>query len=179
MDFLQIVSSIMTIALSVMAIVLSLKLSKETQKITLLAQKRSVRIDALRQYSARIISAAESVNCEIRIPENKEELIKNVALFNGQLQYIYPYDIELIDLAISIKKLVLSGAQNDSLLSDTLLLFWKKVDLYVGTEYERLKKESTGEIESMGAVEDSQELFTSLYEKLETASTQNKEIMHN
>ena len=168
--FIQILTSIATLIVSIAAIILSAMVSKNTQKVSLVAQKRSKRIDDLRAYSSDIVSAAL---CRAKERGNEVDLdskiIIGVARFTSLLQYVYPRDIELIDLAHAIQENAIKGNEN---LEHDAYYFWKKVDLYIGTEYERLKKESEGVMPESGNVSESLNSFDSIYDSLQTASQQ-------
>lgn len=177
-DFIQVLMAVATLVVSIFAIILSVKISKDSHKITLVAKKRSDRIEKLRNYSAAIIASAECAvlsENEEYISLSKMNLIKNVRLFVAQLQYIYPYDIQIIDDALIIKEMVINSSPKDVLM-EKLTIFWKRMDLYIGTEYERLKKESTGELGKSGAVDESINTFDDIYRSLETAASQYEEI---
>ena len=167
--FIQILTSIATLIVSVAAIILSAKVSKDTQKVSLVAQKRSKRIDDLRLYSSDIISIALCRAKGIDEADLNSKIIIGVARFTSLLQYVYPRDIELIDIAHTIQEGVIKGNQN---LERDAYVFWKKVDLYIGTEYERLKKESEGIMPRSGDVSDSIISFESIYDSLHCASQQ-------
>lgn len=167
--FIQILTSIATLIVSVAAIILSAKVSKDTQKVSLVAQKRSKRIDDLRLYSSDIVSVAICRAKGVNDEDLNSIIIIGVARFTSLLQYIYPRDIELINNAHAIQEAVIKGDAN---LEQKAYDFWKKVDLYIGTEYERLKKESEGIMPQSGDVSDSIVSFESIYDSLLCASQQ-------
>lgn len=136
------------------------------QKVNVMANKRSERIDKMREYSASIISNAKLFLYGISTNESKVNLISAVDKFISLLQYQYVHDIELVDCANEITKLCLSANLNHDELKKQIESFWKMCDLYIGVEYERLKLESHGTFNGSGEITKETNTFEAIYEKL-------------
>ena len=90
-------------------------------------------------------------------------MITYVAKFNSLLQYAYPRDVETIDNTNRIVELCLSQPLNKTGLEAELHAFWKKCDIYVGVEHERLKNESMGDINGSGKIGRESQSFEEIY----------------
>lgn len=167
LSIIQIISLVATIIISSLTLYKSSKAAKNDRQASVLTQKRSERITEIRTFSASILSLSEIILYKngIDAEDEKTSLITSVRSFNSVLQYIYDKDIELIDLALDIKQnMIHFGADSDR--GEVLRLlntFWKKCDLYVGVEFERLNVESSGKFNKLGTEE---AYFAEVYEKL-------------
>lgn len=167
---LQGIGILFTLAVSIWTLIESKK-DSQTKAITdTMVQKRSLRIEFLRKYSSEIISYSKSII--IIDPDKtlyyKEKLIYSVSRFVSLLQYQYPHDVELIDKAREIENLF-ALTNNYSSAKDSyeiLREFWSICDIYIGTEHERLKKESLGNLPESGAVEAETSEFEDIYKKI-------------
>ena len=164
--------SLLTLVITACTLAYSYKFGKDSQKVSIVAQKRSIRIDQLRMLSAKIISSAECIIRGINTTElskYQSTLIYDVNALSSQLQYVYEKDIELIDSAKDIMNKLCSGDQDYSTeeINDLIKTFWYKSDLYIGTEFERLKKEASGIVEPSGGIKDSKSTFDGIYKCLE------------
>lgn len=167
LSIIQIASIVATIIISSLTLYKSSITAKNERQVSILTQKRSDRISELRTYSSSILSLAEIILYKngVNADEEKASLITSVRSFNSVLQYIYDKDIELIDLALDIEHKMLnfdSNTDRDELL-ELLDTYWKKCDLYIGVEFERLKNETSGQFSKLGLEENS---FTEIYDKL-------------
>lgn len=174
-SILQGIGILLTLAVSIWTLIESKKDSKIKAVVDTMVQKRSIRIELLRKYSSEIISYSKSI---IIIGEGntlhyKEKLIHVVNRFVALLQYQYPHDIELVDKAREIEKqFALTNHYSSSEESYEILReFWVICDAYIGTEHERLKKESLGNLPESGAVETETSEFEDIYKKI-TSKTQ-------
>lgn len=167
--------SFCTFLFTAITLLYSYKFAKDSNKIGVIAQKRSKRIDEMRQSSSRIISNAE---CLVRKLDGKNKGKYKAALefevnnFVSQLQYIYKKDIELIDLAKSIADILCCNQplEDDKEIKMLINRFWYCTDLYIGTEFERLKREAIGKVEKSGGLKDASMTFDCIYKHLEKES---------
>lgn len=174
MDAIQIVLSIATLIISVLTCMMTLIISNRQANIArqadVIVKQRRDRIDLLRKLSASILSYSKMLMMNIDDKEDdiRKELIKAVNYFAINLQYIYPRDIELIDLAYRIESRLTTNDPKDCVSLQTLLeSFWRNCDLYIGTEYERLKCESSGVLTKCGDTYKQETQFEDIYRKLE------------
>lgn len=170
----QLISALSTVFVGICTILITKRVSNNQQKVTILTQKRSDRINSLRLLSSEIISLAKIALLKNfnNTQEEKKKIVFSVSRFCAQLQYIYSKDIELIDLARELEKFVLRDKtmiDNRSLLI-VLNTFWLKCDLYIGTEFERLKAEIKGQYSNPGQPTQSQQNFDSIYNELAASS---------
>ncbi len=176
--------SFCTFVFTAITLLYSYKFAKDSNKISVVAQKRSKRIDEMRQSSSKIISNAECIIRKLDEKNNakyKASLVFEVNYYVSLLQYVYEKDIELIDMAKSIAE---SLCNNQNKMDEEELLnlirrFWYRTDLYIGTEFERLKKEASGKVEKSGGVEDSSLTFSGIYTRLEKESQRVKNLQNN
>ena len=167
-EFLAIINVVAAIGatiISTITLFTTKKLQTMQQKVNIMANKRSDRIDLMRSYSAQVLSNAKTFLYGINKEENKFNLLSAVDNFNSLLQYEYPYDIELIDIANEILNLCLANNDKEEL-QVKIKSFWKKCDIYVGVEYERLKKEAQGTFNKSGEVKGESNTFEEIYKKL-------------
>lgn len=167
--------SVFTLIITACTLAYSYKFGKDSQKISIVAQKRSIRIEQLRKLTSRIISSSECITRGINpteLPKYQALLISDVNALSSLLQYVYEKDIELIDYAKDIMNILCSEDNNYSTEEMQCLIrtFWYKSDLYIGTEFERLKKEASGKMERSGGIQDSQTTFDGIYKSLERES---------
>lgn len=167
LDIIQILSIAVTIVISSLTLYKSSKVAKNDRQVSVLTNKRSDRISEMRTFSASILSLSEIIIYKngTNADDEKASLITSVRSFNSVLQYIYDKDIELIDLAMEIKGRMICfdiNSNKDEIIN-LLNTFWKKCDLYIGVEFERLKNESSGKFTKLGTEENS---FSTIYEKL-------------
>ena len=169
---LQSLGIIATLIVSIWTLRESQKDSEKQSFVGIMVHKRSVRLDLLRRYSSQIITYSKCLLVKTSdIGLLREKLISAAQSFISLLQNQYKHDIELIRLAKEIENTLLSNAE----LSDddvkevhrTVETFWKKCDLYIGTEHERLKMESSGAIPGSGDVVAEENNFNDIYQKLE------------
>ena len=128
-----------------------------------MATKRSERIDQMRELSAGIISRGKHILYGIENDDTKRELICYVDRFNSLLQYAYEHDVEIMDNANRIVQICVSQEIDKTALKAELLAFWKKCDVYVGVEHERLKDESMREINGAGKINRENQTFEDIY----------------
>ena len=136
------------------------------QKVNVMANKRSERIDSLRNFSADVITYSKLFLYEINGPENKKDLISAADNFIALLQYEYKHDIELIDCANDVVRLCLEDKIDKDRLRERIGQFWTMCDVYVGVEYERLKIESKGLFNGSGEIKSESDTFEQIYQKL-------------
>ena len=142
-------------------------LQRNQQKATIMANKRSERIDLMREYSAGIISHGKQIMYGIDNNETKSNLICYADKFISLLQYEYIHDVELIDQANAIVNACMSEKIDKNELNNLIKKFWKMCDIYVGVEYERLKIEAIGNINGSGKVNSETKTFEDIYTVLE------------
>lgn len=124
-------------------------------------------MEQLRELSSQILSYSKMIILNIGdISSNKQKLINAVNTFKSLLQYIYPPDILIIDLALEIEEQVcIYGPININKINALLLTFWLEVDLYVGADYCRIKSEiKTGTIFKFDFNREYEELRKKAYE---------------
>lgn len=180
LNILNILSLIFASLISVIALYNTNKIQTQEHQVSIMAQKRSERIDLMRKYSSRIISSCKTLACiDVRDKtEIQKDLISAVNSFTSLLQYIYPHDIELIDLAKELENIfICDNIDSKELALQKTDIFWKKTDLYIGTEYERLKIEASGKFNDSGEVEGEENTFSAIYAKLEDEAK--KRASHN
>ena len=169
LNILNIISLIFASLISVLALYNTNKIQTQEHQVSIMAQKRSERIDMMRKYSSRIISSCKML-AYIDLQDKtdiQKELISAVNSFNSLLQYIYPHDIELINLAKELENIfVCDCIESKELALEKTEIFWKKTDLYIGTEYERLKTEASGKFNATGEVKGEENTFSAIYNKL-------------
>jgi hypothetical protein len=162
LEIINMVGIIGATAISTITLFTTRSLQRSQQKATIMANKRSERIDLMREYSAGLISAGKQFVYGIESEETKKDLISFADKFNSLLQYAYLRDVELIDCANEIVALCMEKGSKDELKSK-LYNFWKMCDVYVGVEYERLKIESMGDINGSGKVNSETKTFEDIY----------------
>lgn len=169
LEVVNIIGVIGTVLISTTTLFTTRALQRSQQKATIMATKRSERIDQMREFSAGIISCGNHILYGIGDKETKKTLICYANKFISLLQYAYPHDVELINCVNRIVRLSLRKAVNKSALRRLLRQFWKKCDIYVGVEHERLKNESMGDINGSGKIgresQSFEEIYTVLSEK--------------
>ena len=170
LDILNLVGIVGAVVISAITLLSSRRLQTMQQHVSIMTTNRSDRIADMRKYSAKIISLSKAILNGVSIDESKDklDLIKAVDSFNSLLQYIYPHDIELIDIAKDLEnKLAYSSDLPDKASTDEEIInFWKLCDLYIGTEHERLKQEVNGEFQKTGETGKEAATFEDIYEKL-------------
>lgn len=166
MDIINIIGIIGTVLISTTTLFTTRSLQRSQQKATMMVTKRSERIDMMREYSSGIISCGKHILYGVADMDTKKDLICYVDKFNSLLQYEYKHDIELIDTANAIVELSFCKEIDKDDLELQLTEFWKKCDIYVGVEYERLKIESMGDINGSGKVKDESTTFEGIYSVL-------------
>ena len=142
------------------------RLQTMQQKVDIMANKRSDRIDLMREYSSKIISLAKRFIYGLADEESKTELISAVDYFNSLLQYAYEHDVELIDCANEITKTCVAKNVDVESLEKLIADFWEKCDVYVGVEYERLKIESNGSFNGSGELNSESMTFEGIHKKI-------------
>ena len=167
LDIINVIGVLGATAISTATLFTTRSLQRNQQKASIMATKRSERIDSMREFSAEIISRGKHVLYGIESKETKRELISYVDKFNALLQYEYTHDIELIDCANGLVKICLAEKTNKEMLENHLASFWKMCDLYEGVEHERLKIESMGDIKGSGNVSGETQTFEDIYKILE------------
>ncbi len=168
LDVINIIGVIGATVISTITLFTTRALQRSQQKATVMATKRSERIDLIREYSAGLISCAKHILYEVGGDGTKAELIRYTDKFNSLLQYEYIHDVELIDCANFIVELCLSDNPDKNEISRVIEKFWKMCDVYVGVEYERLKIESMGDINGSGEVKSEKKTFEDIYSILLT-----------
>ncbi len=163
LEIINIVGVLGATAISTINLFTTRALQRSQQKASIMAAKRSERIDFMREFSAGIISRAKHVLYGVETDETKRELIEYVDKFISLLQYEYTHDIELIDCANGIVDICLSEEFDRKALENQILSFWKRCDVYIGVEHERLKIESMGDINGSGKVNDETQTFEGIY----------------
>lgn len=170
-NIVQTLGIVSTLIISVWTLIESQKDSKARNIVGIMVHKRSARIDELRRLYSQIITYSKCLlisDSKTSSRELKEKLIYSVNRFVSHLQYQYEHDIELIDMAKELESRF-AITDNFSTLPDTAQLisdFWTKCDLYIGTEHERLKKESLGSLPGSGEIAMEENEFNSIYDKL-------------
>lgn len=172
LDIINVVGIVGATAISTITLFTTRALQRAQQKATIMANKRSERIDLMREYSAGLISSGKHILYGIDSNDTKANLICFADKFNSLLQYEYVHDVELIDSANKIVKICLNKDINKEALEAELTHFWKMCDVYVGVEYERLKIESMGDIKGSGEVNGETKTFEDIYTVL--AAQQNE-----
>lgn len=163
LEIINMVGIIGATAISTITLFTTRSLQRSQQKATIMANKRSERIDLMREYSAGLISAGKQFVYGIESEETKKDLISFADKFNSLLQYEYLHDVELIDCAKEIVEICLSKQEQMEKLESKLQDFWKMCDVYVGVEYERLKIEAMGDIHGSGKVNSETKTFEDIY----------------
>ena len=165
-DTINIIGAIGTVLISTATLFTTRALQRSQQKVTIMATKRSERIDYMRDYSAGIISCVKHIIYDLANDDTKRELVCYIAKFNSLLQYAYTHDVEIIDNTNRILEISLCENVDKKKLEEELLEFWKKCDVYVGVEHERLKNESMGNINGSGKINCEHQTFESIYRVL-------------
>lgn len=171
LDIINIIGVIGATVISTITMFTTRSLQRNQQKATVMATKRSERIDLMREYSAGIISHGKHILYGIDTPDTKAALICYADKFISLLQYEYLHDVELIDTANAIVDACLSERLDRDLLKLRLKEFWKMCDIYVGVEYERLKIESMGDINGSGEINGETKTFEDIYNVLISEQT--------
>ena len=166
LEIINVIGVFGAVFVSAIALFSTKKLQTMGQQVTIMAQKRSSRIDLMRKYSSEITSNAKLVVYGIATPVDNSNLVKATSNFIALLQYEYKYDIELIDMANDLLNCAINATCSNSQLLDKIDEFWQKCDLYVGVEFERLKNESLGMFNKSGEIKDESLTFDGIYEKL-------------
>lgn len=172
LDIANIIGVIGTTVISMLTLFTTRALQRKQQKVNIMANKRSERIDLMREYYASIISCGKHILYNVDTKETKTTLICYVDKFISLLQYEYIHDIELIDCANDIVDICLSQKLNKEALESCLQKFWRMCDIYVGVEHERLKNESMGDIAGSGEVDRSAKTFEEIYSILANEQSQ-------
>ena len=182
LDVINIVGILGTSVISTITLFTTRALQRSQQKASVMANKRSERIDLLREYSAGIISCGKQFLYDLATQETKTNLISYTDKFNSLLQYAYVHDVELIDSANGIVDACLAKKIDKKDIRLKITDFWKMCDVYVGVEYERLKIESMGDIKGSGEVqgealtfEDLHKVFLNQQNEFISAGEKNKE----
>ena len=163
LDVINVVGVLGATLISTVTLFTTRSLQRSQQKATMMANKRSERIDLMREYSAEIISLGKHIVFGVDSSDTKAQLIRYVDRFNSLLQYEYIHDVEMIDTANAIVSACLADTVDKSRLASVLDKFWKMCDVYVGVEYERLKVESMGDINGSGEVSNETKTFEDIY----------------
>ena len=163
LDVINIIGVIGATVISTITLFTTRALQRHQHKATVMATKRSERIDLMREYSAGIISHGKHVLYGVDTPNTKSTLICYADKFISLLQYEYIHDVELIDTANAIVEVCLSESVDKELLNIKLQKFWRMCDIYVGVEYERLKIEAMGDIKGSGEVSGETKTFEDIY----------------
>lgn len=163
LDVVNIIGVIGTVLISTTTLFTTRALQRSQQKATIMATKRSERIDQMREFSAGIISCGKHILYGIDNEDTKRDLIRYTAQFNSLLQYAYIRDVETISSANRIVELSLCKEIDKKALETALLEFWKKCDIYVGVEHERLKTEAMGDINGSGKISSETKTFEEIY----------------
>lgn len=166
LSIINVIGVIGATVISTITLFTTKSLQKMEQKVNIMANKRSERIDKMREYSSSIISNSKRIIYDIEPNDAKINLICATDNFVSLLQYEYLHDIELIDGAKNIVEISLSTEIDIDLLRANTERFWKMCDIYVGVEYERLKNESKGLFNKSGAVKKESDTFEDIYQKL-------------
>lgn len=176
LDVINIVGILGTVSISTVTLFTTRSLQRSQQKATIMANKRSERINLMREYSAGIISCSKHVLYGIAKDDTKADLICYTDKFISLLQYEYVHDVELIDGANAIVETCFGKELDKNKLKAQIESFWKMCDVYVGVEYERLKIESMGDINGSGKVKSETKTFEDIYTVL---ATQQKEYIQS
>ena len=163
LDIINVVGIVGATVISTITLFTTRALQRTQQKASMMASKRSQRIDLMREYSAGIISSGKQIFYGIETEETKANLICYTDKFNSLLQYEYIHDVELIDCANAIVEIALKNDVSKGALIDKVHDFWRMCDVYVGVEYERLKIESMGDIHGSGKVNSENKTFEDIY----------------
>lgn len=166
LEIINVFGIIGTGIISVATLFTTRSLQRKQQKATIMANKRSERIDLMREFSAGVISCGKCIFYDVDNVDTKVNLIGYTDKLNSLLQYEYIHDVEIIDCANAIVEVCLSKKVDKGLLKRYLQEFWKICDVYVGVEYERLKLESMGEINRSGNVNSETKMFEDIYQIL-------------
>ena len=163
LDIVNIIGIVGTVVISTITLFTTRALQRSQQKASIMANKRSERIDLMREYSSGLISRAKQVLYGVCATGTKVELISYADKFISLLQYEYIHDVELIDSANAIVELCVKEELDISELKKEISSFWKMCDVYVGVEYERLKIESMGDINGSGKIKSETKTFEDIY----------------
>ena len=163
LDIINIVGVIGATVISTITLFTTRALQRSQQKANIMANKRSERIDLMREYSAGIISLGKHIYYGVDTAETRASLISYTDKFISLLQYEYVHDVELINSARAIVEIGLYENVDKAALMLELDSFWKMCDIYVGVEYERLKIESMGDINGSGKVKSESQTFENIY----------------
>lgn len=140
-SWIEAIGIIITLGLTIYTLHQNTILSVKEQKSEILTQKRSQRIDLLRTYSSTILAEGE-----LRILDKKIDCSALVYATNNYaalLQYIDAYieDVELINLAHELERMIINKHYDKETLRKMLNKFYFKNDHYVAVEYSRLIQE--------------------------------------
>ncbi len=172
LSIIDIIGVVGAVVISTITLFTTRSLQRSQQKVSVMAKKRSARIDLMREYSAGIISSGKQILFGVDDVDTKRNLISYVDKFNSLLQYEYIHDVELINCANDIVQICFEKVVDVTALKEKLTTFWSMCDVYVGVEYERLKNESMGDINGSGKVHNETKTFEDIYKVL--SEQQNK-----
>ena len=172
LDIINIIGVAGATVISTLTLFTTRALQRTQQKVSIMAAKRSERIDLMREFSAGIISCGKHIFYGVDTAETKASLICFTDKFISLLQYEYVHDVELINSANLIVEICLSQSIDKDALKLELEKFWKMCDVYVGVEYERLKIESMGDIHRSGEVKSETKTFEDIYSILSTQQSE-------
>ena len=165
-DLFDTIGILATILISTVTLFTTRAMQISQQQTTIMAAKRSERIDLMRKYSAGLISCGKQLLYGIAGRKTKAKLVCYAENLISLLQYAYPLDVVWVDCINSIVRTCMKKELNKKKLKRMLREAWRICDIYVGVEHERLKNESKGNINGSGKVNMEAKTFEDLYKEL-------------
>ncbi len=158
-----------TMFISAITLFTTKALQKTQQQTSIMATKRSERIEKMRENSAGIISCVRCIIYDLDDKQTTLDLLSHAHNFILLLQYQdeYKQDVDLIKKIHAIINLCLAKEIDKNELEMELTDFWWKCNVYIGADFERLKRESVGNITKSGRISKEANSFEQIYSMLQ------------
>ena len=153
MDLVDLLSAIGVISASCVSAV-AIFSNHSMQKTSIMAGKRSNRIDKMREHTTGILNAVKQMTCEISDINTTKDLLDHYHGFISLLQFQddYNHDKSLMTQLKAVVDLCLTGNPDKVQLEYEVKALWWLCNVYIGADFERLKNESRGRIKNGGMI---------------------------
>lgn len=147
-----IITPLVTLLAAVCGLIANTLIQRKNNSITVIVKKRLERRDRLQALSASIMNNSDVDYLSLLSKEERVECFSKITSYCSELRSIlefsFKHDKDLVNSAIKIKNDVfdfLNGEDVRSTLEKNRKTFAKLLDLYITTEWQRIKNETVGQ----------------------------------
>lgn len=179
-SIISIVSVCVTLLLGVAGLIFNSYVQRKTHSISVITKTRLARREKTKDLLAKMIKLSDTVYLDCLDEKEKKDVISSLAevssMIRSEYTGTYPCDIELIDLTEQLKENVIAylrGTISQEKLMKTRNAFIETFDIYIQTEWQRIKLETVGKMKK-NSKPTWDDINTSFRKKYDSLSKSNK-----